>query len=277
MNYQNTLLKTYRKEIWSKFMRGITDYDLIQKGDTIAVCISGGKDSMLLALCFKVLQTFSKIEFNVKYLVMDPGYNEVNRQKIIDNAKDLDIDITIFDSSIFSAINDEEKSPCYRCARMRRGHLYQFAKELGCNKIALGHHYDDVIETIVINMFYGGQMGTMLPRLQSTSNPDMELIRPLTLVRERDIIRWVNHINLTFLKWACPLTEGVNDDELATKSKRQEIKKLIECLAKDNRFLEANIFRSVENVNLNKIMSYYDEDKNVAFLDRFSVGGNDEF
>lgn len=270
MNYQNTLLKTYRKDIWSKYLKAITDYDLIQPNDAIAVCISGGKDSMLLALCFKTLVQFSDVPFTVKYLVMDPGYSPENRQKITDNAKELEIDIEIFDSSIFEIVDNIEKSPCYLCARMRRGYLYEFANSLGCNKIALGHHYDDAIETTLMNLFYGGQVGTMLPRLTSTSHPDMEIIRPLYYVREDNIIRWVNYTGLTFLKCACKFTELSEINPHESNSKRKEIKQFIRDYKKINPFIEANIFRSMERVNLNKVISYYDDDQTVDFLDRFN-------
>ncbi|AMC94256.1 tRNA 2-thiocytidine biosynthesis protein TtcA [Erysipelothrix larvae] len=267
MNHEmrNSVLKTYRKELWSRFMRAITDYDLIQPNDRIAICISGGKDSMLMALMFKVLQTFSEVPFEVKYVVMDPGYKKEHRQQIIDNAQKLDIPIEIHDSRIFEYVDTLPKSPCYLCARMRRGHLYAFAEKLGCNKIALGHHYDDAIETTLLNIFYGGQFGTMLPRLNSTSNQGMELIRPLYLVREKSIIKWATRYNLEFLNCACSFTEKKQTD-----SKRLEIKKLIETLSETNPFLEANIFRSVEHVNLGKVMSYYDDDiEEVSFLDQF--------
>lgn len=267
--HQNTILKTYRKDIWSKFMKGITHYQLIQPNDCIGVCISGGKDSMLMALCFKILVQHTEIPFTVKYIVMDPGYNKENRQRIYQNAQELDLDIEMFDAKIFDYVDQIEKSPCYLCARMRRGHLYQFAEQLGCNKIALGHHYDDVIETTVMNLFYGGQFGTMMPRLKSTSHPDIELIRPLYLVREAAIIRWVNYTGLEFLQCACRFTE--RDDELhhETQSKRKEVKEFIKTYKATNPFIEANIFRSVENVNLSKVISYFDDQTQHHFLDDF--------
>lgn len=246
-------------------MKGITDYDMIQSGDVIAVCISGGKDSMLLALLFKVLQSFSKVPFTVRYVVMDPGYKEHHRAQIVENAQKLSIPVEIFDTQIFSIVDEVPKNPCYRCARMRRGSLYAYAESLGCNKIALGHHYDDAIETILLNMFYGGKTGTMLPRLKSTSHPKMELIRPLYLVREKSIINWARRYDLTFLNCACTFTE-----KRSHESKRSEIKQLIQKLSKDNPFIEANIFRSVEHVNLGKLISYYDDDvEEVSFLDQF--------
>ena len=264
MSIRNSVIKTYKVELWSKFTKAIKDYNLIKENDVIAVCISGGKDSMLLAYLFKTLLTISDINFSVRYLVMDPGYKEHHRQQIIDNAETLDIPIEIYDTKIFSIVEDG-KNPCYRCARMRRGALYSFAKELGCNKIALGHHFDDAIETIMMNIFYAGRTGTMLPRLQSTSNPDMELIRPLYYIREKNIIKWANYNNLTFLNCACNFTEKRTDE-----SKRLEIKKLIHELSKDNPFLEHNIFRSVENINLSQVISYYDDELELtSFLDKF--------
>lgn len=265
MDIRNSVIKTYRHEIWSKFMKALKDYNMIQDGDVIAVCISGGKDSMLLAYLFKTLLTISDIDFSVRYLVMDPGYKDHHRQQILDNAKTLEIPIEIYDTKIFNIV-EEEKNPCYRCARMRRGALYSFAKELGCNKIALGHHYDDVIETNLMNIFYAGRTGTMLPRLQSTSHSDMELIRPMYLVREKAIINWTNYNNLVFLNCACNFTEKRQDE-----SKRHEIKNLIKELSKTNPFLEQNIFRSTESINLAQVISYYDDDLPlVSFLERFN-------
>jgi tRNA 2-thiocytidine biosynthesis protein TtcA len=265
MSMRNSIFKTHRHDIWSKFIKAIKDYDLIQENDTIAICISGGKDSMLLAYLFKLYQPISEIKFDVKYLVMDPGYKEHHRQQIIDNAKILDIPIQIHDTKIFSIVEDG-KNPCYRCARMRRGSLYSFAKDLGCNKIALGHHFDDAIETTLINIFYAGRFGTMLPRLQSTSNIGMELMRPLYLVKEKSIINWAQQNDLTFLNCACNFTEKRSDE-----SKRQEIKKLIKTLSKDNPLLIHNIFKSVENINLTQVMSYYSDDIELtSFLDKFN-------
>lgn len=272
MTHQNTILKTYRKEIWTPFMKGISTYNLIQEGDCVGVCISGGKDSMLMALCFSILVKHSKIPFTVKYLVMDPGYAPSNREQIQKNADVLGLDITIFDATIFDYVDKIEKNPCYLCARMRRGHLYEFAESLGCNKIALGHHYDDVIETIVMNMFYGGQVGTMMPRLKSTSHPSIELIRPLYLVREASIVRWVNYTGLTFLQCACRFTEHEDGLGHESKSKRKEIKTWIQEYKKINPFIEANIFRSVENVNLNKLISYFDDEMSHHFLEGFNEG-----
>lgn len=222
---------------------------------------------MLLALCFKLLQPISKIPFELEFIVMDPGYKPIHRQQIIENAKTLDIPITIYDSSIFDIVDNIEKSPCYLCARMRRGHLYSFAREKGCNKIALGHHYDDVIETTLMNIFYGGQFGTMLPRLKAQNFEDMELIRPFYLVREQHIINWVKYTNLTFLNCACNFRSR---DDYQNNSKRKEIKELIQTLKQTNPFIEHNLFMSTHKVNVNKVISYYDDNSETHFLDTLS-------
>ena len=268
---EHSIVKTYRKLLWSPFMKAITRYDLIQENDVIAVCISGGKDSMLLAKCFQILSRFSKVPFTVHFLVMDPGYHQENLEKIKANAKQMEISITIFNSQIFDVVSELEKNPCYICARMRRGYLYRFAKEMGCNKIALGHHFDDVIETNLMNIFYSGEVRTMMPKLHSKNFEGMELIRPLYLVKERDIIRWRDHNELRFLQCACRFTEMIekeNDQKVKT-SKRDEIKKLIEEYRKVNPFIEQNIFRSMENVNLDKVVAYYDDEHRVHFLDEY--------
>lgn len=268
---EHSIVKTHRKFIWSPFMKAITQYHLIEENDCIAVCISGGKDSMLMAKCFQILARFSKTPFTVKYLVMNPGYNEENLQKIKDNANLLEIPITIHNSEIFDVVHEMEKSPCYLCARMRRGYLYRFAKELGCNKIALGHHFDDVIETILMNIFYSGEVRTMMPKLHSKNFEGMELIRPLYLVKERDVIRWKNTNELNFLQCACRFTEQVEaQKEMKVKtSKRDEIKKLIDDYRQVNPFIEQNIFRSVENVNLDKVIEYYDDENRVNFQTKY--------
>lgn len=263
----NSLLKTYRKGIFAKFMKAVRDYELIQENDSIAVCISGGKDSMVMAKCFQLLSRFSKTPFTVKYLVMDPGYSMINRQQIENNAASLDIPIEIVDSNIFESVEHIEKNPCYLCARMRRGHLYQFAKERGCNKIALGHHYDDVIETNIMNIFYAGEIRTMMPKLHATNFKGMELIRPLYLVREEDILLWKQFIEMEFLQCACRFTEDIEKAEYEHSSKRKEIKQLIKDYSKINPFLESNIFHSMSNVNLDKVLAYYDDEKEVSFLD----------
>ena len=225
---EKDLTKIYRKNIWSRFVKAICDYEMIKEGDKIAVCISGGKDSALMAKCFQELKRHRKMNFDLEFIVMDPGYAPQNRQKIIDNCKLLNIPITMFDTSIFESVDRIEENPCYICARMRRGYLYEKAKELGCNKIALGHHFNDVIETIVMGMLYGAQMQTMMPKVNSTSHPGMELIRPMYLVKEDDIIKWRNKYNLDFLACACKMTDKSKYDENA--SKRREVKELIKRL-----------------------------------------------
>lgn len=269
--YERSIVKTYRKEIWSPFMKAITQYDLIQENDCIAVCISGGKDSMLLAKCFQILSRFTKVPFTVKFLVMDPGYNPENLEKIKSNAELLGIDIVIKNTQIFDVVKEIDKSPCYLCARMRRGYLYRFAKEIGCNKIALGHHYDDVIETTLMNVFYSGEIRTMMPKLHSKNFEGMELIRPLYLVKERDVIRWRNHNELSFLQCACRFTEEIEkrSGEKEKFSKRDEMKQLVAYLNKQNPSVESNIFRSTSNVNLDKVLEFYDDTQRVSFLDRY--------
>ena len=254
---ERSIIKKFRKGIWRKFTKGIREYDLIQDGDKIAVCISGGKDSMLMAKCFQELKLHNKFDFEVKFVVMDPGYSPENRKVIEDNAKSLHIPITIFETDIFDSVYHVENSPCYLCARMRRGHLYHFAQQLGCNKIALGHHYDDVIETILMGMLYGAQVQTMMPKLHSIHFEGMELIRPLYLVREDDIKAWRDYNGLHFIQCACKFTDTCttcNNEE--NRSKRVEIKELIKNLKKENPFVESNIFRSVENVNIDTVVGY---------------------
>lgn len=265
---EESIRKKFHKSIFSKFCQAINDYDMLRPNDKVAVCISGGKDSMLLAKLFQELKRHNKFPFEVVYLVMDPGYNEQNRKQIEDNARDLAIPVTIFSSDIFESVVNVTSSPCYLCARMRRGYLYAKAKSLGCNKIALGHHFDDVIETIVMGMFFGAQVQTMMPKLHSTNFDEMELIRPLYYVREKDIIAFRDYNNLKFLQCACKFTEQSAHDE--NSSKRKYIKNLISSLAKENPQIEKNIFRSVENVNLSTIIAYKDKD-NVRhnFLDDY--------
>lgn len=267
-----SIRKKFRKEIFSKFTKAIVTYDLVQEHDHIAVCISGGKDSMLLAKLFQELKLHNKFEFKLTFLVMDPGYSAENRQLIEQNAKIMGIPVTIFESDIFNAVDNIEKSPCYLCARMRRGHLYQKAKELGCNKIALGHHFDDVIETILMGMLYGAQVQTMMPKLHSTNFEGMELIRPLYLVREESIKHWRDYNGLSFLQCACHFTDTCSScrDDGTSNSKRLEIKKLIAELKKVNPFVESNIFRSVENVNLSTVIAYKSQDgERHNFLDSY--------
>jgi len=253
-----SIRKKFHKDIFSRFAKAINQYELLQENDKVAVCISGGKDSMLMAKLFQELLRHRKFHFELVFLVMDPGYNEANRKAIEDNARLLNIPVTIFESDIFDAVFDIEKSPCYLCARMRRGHLYNKARELGCNKIALGHHYDDVIETILMGMLYGGQVQTMMPKIHSTNFPGMELIRPMYLIREEDIRHWRDDNNLHFLQCACRFTEQCNscNEEGISDSKRQEIKMLIAKLKETNPFVEGNIFKSVENVNLSTVIAY---------------------
>ena len=265
---EKSIIKKYRKEIWSKFIKAVKDYKLIDENDKIAVCISGGKDSILLAKCLQELQRHGIFKFDLEYIVMDPGYNTKNRKLIEDNCKLLNIPINVFETDIFDSVFGVDKgSPCYLCARMRRGNLYSKAKELGCNKIALGHHYDDVIETILMGMLYSGSFNTMMPKLHSTNFEGMELIRPLYYVREEDIINWKDYNELYFLNCACKFTEKVDQKEM--NSKRKEIKKLIQELKKDNPYVEYNIFKSVENVNLNTIISYKNNDEKIIFLDNY--------
>ena len=267
---EKSLRKKFKKSIWSKFTKAINTYELVKPGDKIAVCISGGKDSMLMAKCFQDLKRFSKFEFDVKFLVMDPGYSEANRKVIENNAKILNVPITIFESNIFDSVYHIEKSPCYLCARMRRGHLYNFARELGCNKIALGHHYDDVIETILMGMLYGAQVQTMMPKLHSTNFEGMELIRPLYLVREDDIKAWRDYNDLKFIQCACKFTDTCTTcDNEETRSKRLEIKNLIHDLKKTNPFIEGNIFKSVENVNLDTVIAYKKDGVKHHFLEHY--------
>ena len=276
-NVEQSLRKTYKKRIWSKFCRAINTYELVKPGDKIAVCISGGKDSMLMAKLFQELKRHNKFEFEVKYLVMDPGYNEANRHIIEENARRLNIPVTFVESNIFDAVYEIENSPCYLCARMRRGHLYAYAKELGCNKIALGHHYDDVIETILMGMLYGGQVQTMMPKLHSTNFEGMELIRPLYLIREDDIKSWRDYNDLHFIQCACKFTDTCttcNNEE--NRSKRVEIKELIRTLKQKNPFVEGNIFKSVENVNLDTVVEYKTGGVRHNFLERYDQMGKAE-
>lgn len=266
-----SIRKKFHKQIFSKFAKAINVYELLQQGDRVAVCISGGKDSMLMAKLFQELKRHNKFAFELVFLVMDPGYNKVNRAVIERNAKRMDIPITVFETDIFESVYEIEKSPCYLCARMRRGHLYSKAKELGCNKIALGHHYDDVIETILMGMLYGGQMQTMMPKLHSTNFEGMELIRPMYLVREDDIKHWRDYNRLHFLQCACRFTENCADcrPDGSSESKRMEIKRLIRDLKEINPFVEKNIFKSVENVNLDTLIAYKKDGVTHHFLERY--------
>lgn len=282
---EKSIQKKFHKSIWCNFTKGVREYSLVNEGDHIACCISGGKDSMLMAKLFQELKRHRKVQFEVEFLVMDPGYSKANRELIEANAKKLGVPITIFESDIFKSVYDIEQSPCYLCARMRRGHLYAKARELGCNKIALGHHYDDVIETILMGMLYGSQIQTMMPKLHSTNFEGMELIRPMYYVREEDIIKWASYNDLHFLQCACKFTEecerlraeneanvlgempGKKSKE--EKSKRKEIKNLIRELKKTNPYVETNIFNSVYNVNVDTVIEYKKDGIRHNFLDNY--------
>ena len=266
---ERSIIKKYRKTIWNNFIGAIQEYDLIKEGDRIAVCISGGKDSMLLAKCMQQLQRFSKVPFEIVFLVMDPGYNPANRNLIIENSKIMNIDITMFESNIFDVTLTSGGSPCYLCARMRRGCLYGKARELGCNKIALGHHFNDVIETVLMSMMYSSEIKTMLPKLHSTNFEGMELIRPLYKVKEKDIIAWSEYNGFKFLQCACKMTEKNADIELT--SKRKEIKQLISDIKKQNPEVDDNIFRSLHNVNLATLPGWRDSDSGEihSFLENY--------
>ena len=270
---ERTIIKKFRKQLWCRFTRAVTDYELISEGDRIAVCISGGKDSMLAAKLMQEIQRHGKVDFELVFLCMDPGYNEINYQKIVENAETLEIPIQVFKTGIFDAVAKVDEHPCYLCARMRRGHLYKTAKELGCNKIALGHHFDDVIETILMGMLYGSQVQTMMPKIHSENYEGMQLIRPMYMVRETDIIRWKQYNDLQFIQCACRFTENCTMcDNGGGGSKRQEIKNLLKQLRAVNPAVDKNIFRSVENVNLQTIISYHIGDEYHHFLDRFDEG-----
>ena len=267
---ERSIIKKYRDELWKPFVYAVKKYELIQAGDKIAVCISGGKDSMLLAKLMQELHRHTRVPFEVEFLVMDPGYSPQNRRVIEKNLKNLGVDAHIFESDIFSSVYHVEKSPCYLCARMRRGYLYKFAQELGCNKIALGHHYDDVIETILMGMLHGAQIQTMMPKLHSTNYPGMELIRPLYLVREDDIKAWRDYNGLHFIQCACKFTDTCttcNDGQ--NHSKRQETKELIRELKKSNPDVEKCIFSSVENVNIDTVLAYKKDGIKHSFLDEY--------
>ena len=272
---ERSLQTKFRKTIWNPFIEAVKRYELIAAGDRIAVCISGGKDSMLMAKLFQELKLHNKYPFEVKFLVMDPGYSPANRQIIEGNLRRLGIEAEIFETDIFGSVYNVEKSPCYLCARRRRGHLYHYAKELGCNKIALGHHYDDVIETTLMGMLYGAQIQTMMPKLHSTNFEGMELIRPMYLVREDDIMQWRDYNGLHFIQCACHFTDTCSScrEDGTSASKRMETKQLIAQLKTINPYVEGNIFKSVHNVNLSTIIEY--KDKNGvkhSFLDDYNKG-----
>ena len=267
---EHSIITKFRPTIYRLFVRAIDEYKLIKDGDKVAVCISGGKDSMLLAKCMEEFQKHGPIEFEAIYLCMNPGYSEKHLKELTDNAKLLNIPLDIFETNIFDVFRDIKESPCYLCARMRRGHLYNKAKELGCNKIALGHHYDDVIETILMGMLYGSQVQTMMPKLHSTNFEGMELIRPLYLVREDDIKAWRDYNDLHFIQCACKFTDTCttcNNGE--NTSKRLEIKQLIKTMKETNPYVEGNIFKSVENVNLDTVIAYKSKGVKHNFLDNY--------
>ncbi len=269
---EQSIQKKYRKTIWRPFVTAVNQYELISAGDRIAACISGGKDSMLMAKLLQMLQRHSEVPFELVFLVMDPGYNAMNRRKIEENAGRLNIPVTFFETDIFAVANSTDRSPCYLCARMRRGYLYSKAKELGCNKIALGHHFSDVIETTVMGMFYGGQLQAMIPKLHSTNFAGMELIRPLYRVHEDDVRAWARHNGLEFIQCACRFTENAAVDPSA--SKRQEIKELIRRLKRDNPNIEKSIFRSIHAVSLDTFPGYKTEGREHSFLERFDRSEN---
>ena len=265
---ERTIIKKYRKEIWSKFVKAVSDYKLINENDKVMVCISGGKDSYLLAKCIQELQRHGKVKFDAKYVIMDPGYSNKNRELIEENAKKLNVPIEIFESDIFSVVDKVDfKSPCYMCARMRRGYLYSKAQELGCNKIALGHHFDDVIETTLLSMFYGSEIKTMMPKLHSDNYKNLELIRPMYLIKEDDIIRWAKNCDLTFINCACRFTEDSSHDE--GLSKRKEMKRLIDELRKKNKNADFNIFKALDNINLNCVLGTKKDGIYKSFLDDY--------
>ncbi len=264
---EHDLITRFRKRIWSPFAKAVRDYELIQENDKIAVCISGGKDSFLMAKCMQEIQKHGKVKFDLVFLTMDPGYKEENYQLILENAKKLEIPLEVFQTNIFASVTQVKDSPCYLCARMRRGHLYHRAKDLGCNKIALGHHFNDVIETILMSTLYGGEFRTMMPKLHSENFEGMELIRPMYLVHEEEIISWQKAYDLKFLNCACRFTEAVDKNQI--ESKRAEIKQLIKDLKKKSSYIEMNIFRSVENVNLDTLISYHKKEKYHHFLEDY--------
>lgn len=268
---ERSIITTYRRELWSPFVLAVKKYQLIQAGDKIAVCISGGKDSMLLAKLMQQLHRHSEIPFELVFLVMDPGYNEVNRRRIEENAERLNVPITVFESDIFAAADAANaQAPCYLCARMRRGHLYAKAKELGCNKIALGHHKSDVIETTLMGMLYGAQIQGMLPRIQSTNFDGMELIRPMYCILENDILRWQEYNHLQFIACACKFTQNLTGGDEDTFSARRKVKALIAELKKENEGVENNIFQSIHNVQLDTLAEYKQDGVKHSFLERFN-------
>ena len=272
---ERSIIKRFRKEIWANFVKSIKEYELIKENDKVMVCISGGKDSFLMAKCFQELKRHSDFEFDVCYVVMNPGYNELNKNLIIDNAKLLNVDIEMFSSDIFDVVSTVDGNPCYLCARMRRGFLYSKARDLGCNKIALGHHFDDVIETTLLSMFYGSEIKTMLPKLHSENFPGLELIRPMYNIREDDVKAWAKYNDLTFINCACRFTEACSVDDDNT-SKRKYIKNLIKELSKENPNIAKNIMKSMDNVNFNCILGGHKDKVRYSFLDNYDKEDNNE-
>ncbi|MBR2441941.1 MAG: tRNA 2-thiocytidine biosynthesis protein TtcA [Clostridia bacterium] len=269
---ERSIITTYRKTLWSPFVLAVKKYRLIQAGDKIAVCISGGKDSMLLAKLMQELHRHSEVPFELVFLVMDPGYNEANRRRIEENTALLNVPLTVFESDVFAAAeNASAEAPCYLCARMRRGHLYAKAKELGCNKIALGHHKSDVIETTLMGMLYGGQIQGMLPRIKSTNFEGMELIRPMYCILEKDILRWKEHNGLEFIACACKFTKNLAGGDEDTFSARRKVKELIALLKEENPNVENNIFQSIHNVQLDTLAEYKKDGEKNSFLDKFEA------
>ena len=267
---ERSLITKYRRAIWRPFVTAVVQYQLINEGDAVAVCISGGKDSMIMAKCMQELQRHGPRRFRSEYMVMDPGYNPENRQLILDNAKLLGIPVRLFETPIFGIVdNVDGGNPCYLCARMRRGYLYKYAQSLGCNKIALGHHFDDAIETTLLSMMYAGEIRAMMPKLRSTSHPGMELIRPMYHVREHDIIRFAQRHSLRFLQCACRFTESIAKEDQAGRSKRQEVKQLLARLREQDPLIDRNIFHSVQNVNLEKVIGWRDKSGIHHFLDDY--------
>lgn len=266
---ERSIIKKFRKEIWLRFLNAVKEYQLIQEGDRIAVCISGGKDSMLMAKCVQHLQKYSVFPFEAEYLIMDPGYSPENRQLILQNAELLGLPVTVFDTDIYDIVAGTDRSPCYLCARMRRGYLYNKAKELRCNKIALGHHFNDVIETVLMSMLYGSEVKTMLPKVHSAHYEGMELIRPLYKVREEDILAWRRYNELNFIQCACRLTENCVLGDAGIGSKRQEMKQLIRKLKQSNPNVDLNIFTSIHNVNLDAVVGYRQGETKHSFLENY--------
>ena len=270
---EKSIIKKFRKSIWSKFVRAIKDYELISENDNIMVCISGGKDSFLMAKCLEEIKRHGKIHFNIHYVTMNPGYNKINMDLILQNAKILNIPLEVFNSDIFDVVNSENmKNPCYLCAKMRRGYLYSKAKELGCNKIALGHHFNDVIETNLLSILYSAETRTMMPKLHSENFKGLELIRPMYLIKEEDIIAWADYNTLKFINCACRFTENVSKNTV--DSKREEIKKLIKNLKSVNPDVDHNIFKALDNVNLNCVLGIKKNGVYKSFLNDYNQEDN---